>query len=31
MCFEDYLKDVEIVDEDRQLTLEEWSKMLALN
>jgi hypothetical protein len=30
MCFEDYLKDAEIIDEDRYLTLEEWSKMLAL-
>jgi len=31
MCFEDYLKDAEIIDEGRHLTLEEWSKMLALN
>jgi hypothetical protein len=31
MCFEDYLKDAEIIDEGRYLTLEEWSKMLALN
>jgi hypothetical protein len=30
MCFEDYLKDAEIIDEDRYLTFEEWSKMLAL-
>ncbi len=31
MCFEDYLKDVKIVDEDRQPNPEEWSRMLALN
>jgi hypothetical protein len=31
MCFEDYLKDAEIIDEGRYLTLEEWSKILALN
>jgi hypothetical protein len=31
ICFEDYLKDAEIIDEGRYLTLEEWSKMLALN
>ncbi len=31
MCFEDYLKDVKIVDEDRHPTLEGWSWMLALN
>jgi hypothetical protein len=31
MCFEDYLKDAEIIDEGRYLTLEGWSKILALN
>jgi hypothetical protein len=30
MCFEDHLKDAEIIDEDRYLTFEEWLKMLAL-
>jgi hypothetical protein len=31
MCLEDYLKDAEIIDEGRYLTLEGWSKILALN
>jgi hypothetical protein len=31
MCFEDYLKDAEIIDEGRYMTPEGWSKILALN
>ncbi|MFZ8856968.1 MAG: hypothetical protein ACO2O1_01800 [Candidatus Caldarchaeales archaeon] len=31
MCFEDYLKDAEIIDEGRYISPEVWSKILALN
>jgi hypothetical protein len=31
MCFEDYLKDAEIINEGRYMTPEGWSKILALN
>jgi hypothetical protein len=31
MCFEDYLKDAEIIIEGRYMTPEGWSKILALN
>jgi hypothetical protein len=29
MCFEDYLKDAEIIDEGRYISPEVWSKILT--